>query len=161
MGITKNSWNRISGAVRKIENLPVDTIRPPTVIQSGFVPFIAKLTSTYSSGYAWEYVGADNTLTSRPTWGSSTEMGRAYHVKGCTTLFAGFFVHMYSFELFEVLASQTCIDGTLTSGCSAGGSCTFGSYTLYNTWPDNIASGSKFVAHLRADKFIITDANCP
>lgn len=169
----QNACNRISETVRRVE-------RDDNFVRKGkgsAVPpdgFLAKLTSSFSSGYAWEalHIAEDHSVTTLPAWGNSTDAGaRAYHIYGCTTLKSGTIVQMvndqFDFKLLETLIVPVMTTSTISAGngltTSHGtGTCSYGgtSITVDNYYNTSIDSGVMIYVFLNAGGWQTLTEDC-
>ncbi len=166
-----NACDRIANAVKSVENTGLSTAvgrALPTWQSAGF---IAIITSSYSSGYAWSYVQITDApaLTQQTSWGSSAEMGKAYHIYNCQTLTSGEYVWMLSWNLFQLIdlspragITTSVITAGTTGSLSGYGSGTVGGMgTVRNYYSHAIPSGTVVYCSLNhLGIWEIMTANC-
>lgn len=166
-----NSFERTKTAVQFVEKIirnPSPQLANPSI---NSIDCLAKLTSSYSSGYQWDYLYVDgNAYAQVGSYGSDADYGKAEHVYGCTDLKSGTLVRMLGTQLFTLL--ETLIVPVMTtSSISAGGAnassygtgtCSYGgsSITVHNYYNSIIASGVMVYVILQSGGWQVLTENC-
>lgn len=130
--------------------------------------FLARLTSNYSSGYAWEAIdiNEDGSYTANPDGGNSTDSGKIYHVNGCQTLISGEYVWVEAFPLFTLRDThlrRTTLSTAATAGSGDGssyGTATSPMGTLRNYSGTTIPISSVVYVELVGANWEIVSAAC-
>ena len=169
MRLSRNSINKLRKTIRTVEGIGFEPSETDNYFSST-EGFLGRLTSTYSSGYSYNFIEVNDSagLTAQADWGGDANTGqKIYHIGGCQSLQSGEYVWVFAnnmFKLIDLSPRRVFTGGAITAGAGDGSTYGTGSISGYGTvrnyYSSAIDTGTLIYVVLVGANWEVLTANC-